>query len=32
MLAPERDVSSRLRSHIGAIVGNVGKKAWQQVS
>jgi hypothetical protein len=32
MLAPERGMSNRLRSHIGARVGNVGKKAWQQVS
>ncbi len=31
-LAPERGVSSRLRSNIGAKVGNVGEKAWQQVS
>jgi len=30
--APERGVSSRLRSNIGARVGNVGEKAWQQVS
>jgi len=29
MLAPERGVSSRLRSNIGARVGNVGEKAWQ---
>jgi hypothetical protein len=32
MSAPERSVSSRLRSNIGARVGNVGEKAWQQVS
>ncbi len=32
MPAPERGVSSRLRSNIGARVGNVGEKAWQQVS
>ncbi len=32
MLAPERGVSNRLCSHIGARVGNVGEKAWQQVS
>jgi hypothetical protein len=32
MLAPERGVSSQLRSNIGARVGNVRKKAWQQVS
>jgi hypothetical protein len=28
----ERGVSSRLHSRIGARVGNVGEKAWQQVS
>jgi hypothetical protein len=28
MQAPERGVSSRLRSNIGARVGNVGEKAW----
>jgi hypothetical protein len=27
--APKRGVSSRLRSNIGARVGNVGEKAWQ---
>jgi hypothetical protein len=32
MLAPARGVSSRLRSNIGAGVGNVREKAWQQVS
>jgi hypothetical protein len=32
MPAPERGVSSQLRSHIGARVGNVVEKAWQQVS
>jgi hypothetical protein len=32
MPAPERGVSSRLRSNIGARVGNVGEKSWQQVS
>ncbi len=32
MPAPERGVSNWLRSHIGARVGNVGEKAWQQVS
>jgi len=32
MPAPKRGVSNRLRSHIGAKVGNVGEKAWQQVS
>jgi hypothetical protein len=32
MPAPERGVSSRLRSHISARVGNVGENAWQQVS
>jgi len=32
MSASERSVSSRLRSNIGARVGNVGEKAWQQVS
>ncbi len=32
MPAPERGVSSRLRSNIGARVGNVGKKARQHVS
>ncbi len=32
MPALERGVSSRLRSNIGARVGNVGEKAWQHVS
>ncbi len=32
MPAPKRGVSNRLRSNIGARVGNVGEKAWQQVS
>ncbi len=32
MPTPERGVSSRLRFHIGARVGNVREKAWQQVS
>jgi hypothetical protein len=32
MPAPERDVNSWLCCHIGARVGNVGEKAWQQVS
>jgi hypothetical protein len=32
MLALERGVSSRLRSNIGARVGNVGEKARQHVS
>ncbi len=32
MPAPERGLSSRLRSNIGAKVGNVGEKAWHQVS
>jgi hypothetical protein len=32
MLALERGVNSRLHSHIGGRVGNVGEKAWQQVS
>jgi len=32
MPTPERGVSSRLRSNIGARVGNVGEKAWQHVS
>jgi len=32
MSAPERGVSSRLRFNIGVRVGNVGKKARQQVS
>ncbi len=32
MPTPERGVSSRLRFHISARVGNVGEKAWQQVS
>jgi hypothetical protein len=32
MSTSERSVSSRLRSNIGARVGNVGEKAWQQVS
>jgi hypothetical protein len=29
MLTLERGVSSRLRFHIGARVGNAGEKAWQ---
>jgi hypothetical protein len=29
MPAPKRDVSSQLRSNIGAKVGNVREKAWQ---
>ncbi len=32
MPAPERGVSSQLRSNIGTRVGNVGEKARQQVS
>jgi hypothetical protein len=32
MPALERGVSSRLCSNIGARVGNVGEKVWQQVS
>jgi hypothetical protein len=32
MPTPKRGVSSRLRSRIGARVGNVGEKAWQHVS
>jgi len=32
MPTPERSVSSQLCSNIGARVGNVGEKAWQQVS
>jgi len=32
MPTPERGVSNRLGSNIGARVGNVGEKAWQQVS
>jgi hypothetical protein len=32
MPAPKRGVSSRLRFNIGARVGNVEEKAWQQVS
>jgi len=32
MPTPKRGASSRLRSNIGARVGNVGEKAWQQVS
>jgi hypothetical protein len=32
MLAPERGVSSRLRSNIGARVGKAREKARQQVS
>jgi hypothetical protein len=32
MPTPKRGVSSRLCSHIGAKVGNVGEKAWQHVS
>jgi hypothetical protein len=32
MLAPERGVSSQLRSNIGARVGNVGEKEGQHVS
>ncbi len=32
MPSPERGVSSWLRSHIGARVGNVGEKAWKQVN
>jgi hypothetical protein len=32
MLAPERGASSQLHSNIGAKVGNVREKAWQQVN
>jgi hypothetical protein len=32
MPAPKRGVSSQLCFNIGARVGNVGEKAWQQVS
>jgi len=32
MPTPEKGVSSRLRFNIGASVGNVREKAWQQVS
>jgi hypothetical protein len=32
MPAPERGVSSRLRSNIGARVVDAREKAWQQVS
>jgi hypothetical protein len=32
MLAPERGVNNRLRFNIGAKVGNIREKAWQQVN